>query len=196
MGDPVLHIQLRDWADLLLIAPLSANTLGKMSNGLCDDTLSSVVRAWNYGHLPTNEVQQQQQQSISCVERKVSIIDSKEQQQQKKKRRKIHVSGGFQKYMILAPAMNTAMWEHPLTLRQLNEVQSFGRRRIPTTEVSNPPTSTDQNNNNKNDKNLQSSSVIIVPPQAKKLACGDVGTGALAPLDQILDAIKKLVHVS
>jgi len=36
-SDPVLHIELRKWADLLLIAPLSANTLAKISNGLCDN---------------------------------------------------------------------------------------------------------------------------------------------------------------
>ena len=31
-GDPVLHINLRNWADLLLISPLDANTLAKMSH--------------------------------------------------------------------------------------------------------------------------------------------------------------------
>ena len=40
-GDPVLHIELRKWAELLLIAPLSANTLAKLSNGLCDNLLVS-----------------------------------------------------------------------------------------------------------------------------------------------------------
>lgn len=30
-GDPVLHIELRKWADILLIAPLDANTLAKMA---------------------------------------------------------------------------------------------------------------------------------------------------------------------
>jgi len=45
-GDPVLHIELRKWADALLIAPLSANTLGKMANGLADNLLTSVLRAW------------------------------------------------------------------------------------------------------------------------------------------------------
>ena len=32
----VLH-KLRDWADMLLVAPLSANTLAKLANGLCDN---------------------------------------------------------------------------------------------------------------------------------------------------------------
>lgn len=44
IGDPVLHIILRDWCDIALLAPLSANTLSKLSNGLCDDTLSCIVR--------------------------------------------------------------------------------------------------------------------------------------------------------
>ncbi len=43
----VLHIDLRNWADALLIAPLSANTLAKMANGLCDNLLTSIVRAWD-----------------------------------------------------------------------------------------------------------------------------------------------------
>lgn len=47
-GDPVLHIDLRKWADLLVIAPLSANTLAKVAQGLCDNCLTSVVRAWDF----------------------------------------------------------------------------------------------------------------------------------------------------
>lgn len=31
LGDPVLHIDLRSWADLFLIAPLSANSLAKFA---------------------------------------------------------------------------------------------------------------------------------------------------------------------
>lgn len=42
-----LHVQLRRWADILLIAPLSANTLAKMANGICDNLITSVFRAWN-----------------------------------------------------------------------------------------------------------------------------------------------------
>lgn len=30
VGDGVLHIELRRWADIMVIAPLSANTLGKV----------------------------------------------------------------------------------------------------------------------------------------------------------------------
>ena len=48
MGDPVLHIELRRWADVLLLAPLSANTLAKAASGLCDNLLTCVVRAWDF----------------------------------------------------------------------------------------------------------------------------------------------------
>lgn len=47
-GDKILHIELRKWADLFVIAPLSANTLAKISNGLCDNLLTSVARAWDW----------------------------------------------------------------------------------------------------------------------------------------------------
>ncbi|RYY23489.1 MAG: bifunctional phosphopantothenoylcysteine decarboxylase/phosphopantothenate--cysteine ligase CoaBC [Chitinophagaceae bacterium] len=33
------HVMMGRWADLMLIAPLSCNTLGKMANGLCDNML-------------------------------------------------------------------------------------------------------------------------------------------------------------
>ena len=33
------HVELGLWADLLLIAPASANTIGKCANGICDNLL-------------------------------------------------------------------------------------------------------------------------------------------------------------
>ncbi|XP_028807115.1 probable phosphopantothenoylcysteine decarboxylase [Neltuma alba] len=48
LGDRVLHIELCRWADIMVIAPLSANTLGKIAGGLCDNLLTCVVRAWDY----------------------------------------------------------------------------------------------------------------------------------------------------
>uniref|UniRef100_A0A0B6ZDI2 Flavoprotein domain-containing protein n=1 Tax=Arion vulgaris TaxID=1028688 RepID=A0A0B6ZDI2_9EUPU len=45
--DPVLHIELRKWADIMLIAPLDANTLAKIATGLCDNLLTCVARAWD-----------------------------------------------------------------------------------------------------------------------------------------------------
>ncbi|KAK8955775.1 putative phosphopantothenoylcysteine decarboxylase [Platanthera guangdongensis] len=52
LNDGVLHIELRKWADAMIIAPLSANTLAKVyfiAGGLCDNLLTCIVRAWDYG---------------------------------------------------------------------------------------------------------------------------------------------------
>jgi phosphopantothenoylcysteine decarboxylase len=121
-----LHIDLRVWADLLLIAPLSAHTLAKLSNGLCDDTLSCVVRAWDFGH----------------GERPG-------------------------KPLILAPAMNTAMWQHPLTRLQLCTIRGFW------------------NTTGKDPRE----GVSIICPQVKKLACGEIGNGALASVEDIMKCV-------
>lgn len=40
-----LHITLGEWADLILIAPLTANTLGKLVHGLADNLLTNTVLA-------------------------------------------------------------------------------------------------------------------------------------------------------
>ena len=45
-GDTLLFHELRRWADLLLVAPLSANTLAKLANGICNNLLTSVFRDW------------------------------------------------------------------------------------------------------------------------------------------------------
>ena len=39
---PVKHIELARWADLLLVAPATANTLAKFAHGLADDFLSTI----------------------------------------------------------------------------------------------------------------------------------------------------------
>lgn len=44
-GDEVLHIELAKWADVVVIAPLSANTLSKLARGACDNLLTSIIRA-------------------------------------------------------------------------------------------------------------------------------------------------------
>jgi phosphopantothenoylcysteine synthetase/decarboxylase len=134
MGDPVSHIALRDWADLLVIAPCSAHSLAKFVHGLCDDLLSSIVRAWpfpNNDHPPPSN-----------------------------------------KPMILVPAMNTGMWEHPLTRQQLETMQ----RHWATTNT----TITDES----------TSIVTVVPPQSKLLACGESGMGAMAPIPDIVRTIQ------
>lgn len=83
-SDPVLHIELRRWADLLVIAPIDANTLGKIANGICDNLLTCVVRAWD-----TSQP------------------------------------------LLFCPAMNTAMWLHPITSQQVSRLTEFGYVEIP-----------------------------------------------------------------
>ena len=41
------HISLSRWADLILIAPITANTISKLSFGLADDLASTVILASN-----------------------------------------------------------------------------------------------------------------------------------------------------
>ena len=43
----ILHIELRHWSDILVVAPLSANSMAKMTAGLADNLLLSVIRAWD-----------------------------------------------------------------------------------------------------------------------------------------------------
>ncbi|KAL2330426.1 hypothetical protein Fmac_018007 [Flemingia macrophylla] len=42
-----MDVELLEWADIMVIAPLSANTLAKITGGLCDNLLTSTVRAWD-----------------------------------------------------------------------------------------------------------------------------------------------------
>ncbi len=112
-GDPVLHIELRRWADVLLIAPLDANTLAKLALGVTDNCLTCVYRAWDRA-----------------------------------------------KPVVLAPAMNTLMWEHPATARHLAQIAADLR-----------------------------GSLRVVEPISKKLACDDVGLGAMAERAEIVTAL-------
>jgi len=44
------HIELSDWADMIIVAPATANIIGKMANGIVDDAASAVLSA---RHVPT-----------------------------------------------------------------------------------------------------------------------------------------------
>ncbi len=39
------HVNLADWADIVVIAPATANIMGKFANGICDDLLSTMLCA-------------------------------------------------------------------------------------------------------------------------------------------------------
>lgn len=43
--DPMAHIEWAKWADVMCIAPLTANTLSKLAMGLADDALTTVAMA-------------------------------------------------------------------------------------------------------------------------------------------------------
>ena len=113
IGDPVLHIDLAKWADVFLLAPLSANTLAKFANGLCDNLLTCVFRAWD-----------------------------------------------FDKPVVLAPAMNTQMWNNPFTSRHRAALDDVAR-----------------------------GAALWIEPIEKRLACGDVGVGAMAEVDHIIHVL-------
>lgn len=83
ISDPIMHIELRNWADLFVIAPLSANTMAKLANGICDNLLTCIARAWPFN---------------------------------------------YEKPLVVAPAMNTTMWLHPITDQQIKQLEKFGVR--------------------------------------------------------------------
>ena len=41
----ISHIALLEWADVVVVAPATANILGKIANGICDDMLSTTLCA-------------------------------------------------------------------------------------------------------------------------------------------------------
>jgi phosphopantothenoylcysteine decarboxylase len=48
IGDPVQHIELRRWADVMIVVPISANTLAKAAAGISDNMVLCIMRAWNF----------------------------------------------------------------------------------------------------------------------------------------------------
>lgn len=42
-----IHIELSEWADIFVVAPASANTIAKITCGICDNLLTSVICAYN-----------------------------------------------------------------------------------------------------------------------------------------------------
>jgi phosphopantothenoylcysteine decarboxylase/phosphopantothenate--cysteine ligase len=75
------HVDLGIWADLFLIAPVTASTMGKMANGIADNLLLTTY--------------------LSC-----------------------------KSPVILAPAMDLDMYQHPSTTRNIQILQSYGNQII------------------------------------------------------------------
>ncbi|MDB5622112.1 MAG: coaBC [Devosia sp.] len=75
------HIDLARWADILVVAPATANMLAKLAVGIADDLVSTVALATTAP-------------------------------------------------LLIAPAMNTVMWEHPATRQNLNTLVERGARLV------------------------------------------------------------------
>lgn len=63
------------------------------------------------------------------------------------------------KKLILCPAMNTGMWDHPVTDKNLNIIKTFSKE------------------------------IVIIPPIKKTLICGDTGIGAMEEVDKIVEIV-------
>ena len=74
----VPHVEFAKWADVLAIAPLSANTLAKLAQGQCHDFLTSIFLAWRQN-----------------------------------------------RPVLMFPAMNTMMWEHPFTQEHVAKINKL-----------------------------------------------------------------------
>lgn len=109
----VEHIALAKKADVFVVAPATANIIGKMANGIADDMLSTTLMATRAP-------------------------------------------------ILVAPAMNTNMYSHPLTQENINKLERLGYK--------------------------------FVEPASGRLACGDEGKGKLAPVEEILKEILKLLN--
>ena len=46
------HLALCDWADCVIVAPITCNTMGKVANGIGDSLITSVFVAWQYQKKP------------------------------------------------------------------------------------------------------------------------------------------------
>lgn len=102
------HINLAREADIILIAPCTANVMAKIAHGLADDILTSTLLA-----------------------RDVPLV--------------------------VAPAMNVQMWKNPATQANL--------------------------------ETLRARDIDVVEVGEGELACGEVGAGRLAELDEIVRAV-------
>jgi phosphopantothenoylcysteine decarboxylase/phosphopantothenate--cysteine ligase len=107
--NPISHIELPREADIMLIAPATANIIGKFANGIADDLLSTCFLS-------------------------------------------------FKGKVVIAPSMNWRMYDNPIFQENLRRLISYG--------------------------------VIQTGPDRGTLACGEEGTGRMADVSEIIEAIK------
>jgi phosphopantothenoylcysteine decarboxylase len=87
--------------------------------------------------------------------------------------------------VVVAPAMNTFMWEHPHTRRHLRALAADGGAAHIPGHLDDAATIALIN--------ARSKAFRVVGPQVKELACGDVGAGGMADVADILAAIDGLL---
>lgn len=109
----IQHISLAKKADLMLVLPATANIIGKVSNGIADDMLSTTIMATKAP-------------------------------------------------VVFAPAMNTNMYENPIVQNNIEKLKSFGYE--------------------------------FIEPASGRLACGDVGAGKLADVEDIYEFVLKTLY--
>ena len=87
--------------------------------------------------------------------------------------------------VVLAPAMNTHMWQHPFTRRHLRSLAAdAGAVHIPG-HLDEAQLIAQINDRSK--------TLRVVPPVSKALACGDVGVGGLADVADIVAAVRDML---
>ncbi len=104
------HISLAEKADLVLVAPATANIIAKVSSGICDDLLTCVI----------------------CAAKAAVLI---------------------------APAMNENMFKNKITQNNIMKLKALGYK--------------------------------FIEPREGKLACGRVGIGCLAEVEEIIREVRK-----
>jgi phosphopantothenoylcysteine decarboxylase/phosphopantothenate--cysteine ligase len=106
------HVSLAQKADLVLIAPATANIIAKIASGICDDLLTCVV----------------------CATKAPVLI---------------------------APAMNENMYKNKITQGNIKKLTALGYK--------------------------------FIAPKTGRLACGRVGVGCLAEVEDIIKEVKKIM---
>lgn len=89
-------LALQRWADMLLLAPLSANTLAKVINGLSDNLLTDILRIW---HAPAHSHNDAMYSSGDNTVLSSASLSAKP--------------------ILAAVALTNSMYSHPITKRQL-----------------------------------------------------------------------------
>ena len=108
----IKHVSLAQWADLILIAPATANIIGKIAQGIADDMLATTVMASNTK-------------------------------------------------VVFAPAMNKNMISNPLYQQNVEKLTALGYE--------------------------------FIDSEYGQLACGEVGEGRLANIEEIVDKVDYLL---